>query len=86
MPERVFLDMSLRDMDGTDECAALRQHMVLYGSRIIAITGSSGFHTAHHAARFDARLIKPSRWKRSSAICVGVFASSTRPTLDKGAM
>ncbi|MFM0674448.1 response regulator [Paraburkholderia sediminicola] len=39
IPELIFLDISLMDMDGSQVCRAMRAQRALQHSRIVALTG-----------------------------------------------
>jgi CheY-like chemotaxis protein len=59
IPDLIFLDISLTDMDGFQVCRAMRARRVLRHSRIVALTGFVEFDRSEGPVPFDARLIKP---------------------------
>lgn len=59
IPELIFLDISLTDMDGFQVCRVLRAQRMLRHSRIVALTGFVEFDRSEEPMPFDARLIKP---------------------------
>jgi two-component system, OmpR family, response regulator len=80
VPDLVFLDMSLPDIDGNAVAATMRAR---FGDRcwIVALTGYSGKEArdAAHRAGCDAFLVKPFRPEQIEELLDVRCASSSRP-------
>lgn len=61
LPDIVFLDIVMPEMDGCEVAVLMRQHKVLDSSFLVAVTGHGRKedHERTHAAGFDVHLLKP---------------------------
>lgn len=61
LPEVVFLDIGMPAMDGCEVARRIRQHKVLDGAFLVAVTGygREEDRARTHAAGFDVHLLKP---------------------------
>jgi CheY-like chemotaxis protein len=63
LPDVIFLDIGMPDMDGYAVAAALREDGGFAATRIVALTawGDAGSRARVAAGGFDAHLVKPAR-------------------------
>lgn len=59
LPDVVFLDLGMPEMDGSEVARLLRQHPRLEGLHLVAVTGHGIEEVQARGARFDAHLMKP---------------------------
>lgn len=61
LPDIVFLDISMPEIDGCQVAGLMRQHKALDTTFLVAVTGSGTKedHEKTHAAGFDVHLVKP---------------------------
>ena len=84
LPEVVFLDIGMPEMDGCEVARGMRQHKALDSAFLVAVTGEEDRERTH-AAGFDVHLLKPVNLKDLQILLKRRPYPAPRPKILKAA-